>query len=406
MASRRAASASAHLLLVFLCGGAAYASASHALWATAFIAALAAVLIVAPSFGHLTGAGANAVSPPPAAAPADLARERERRTLGHFIDHAPVPLLVQDPAGGLRARNRAARRLFSAADLVPSPPEALVSAVRRAQPGERQVLTLALTGAPRVYAVSVADVSGGEGSTRLVALTDIQAELQAAEAAALREILQVLSHEIMNSLTPVVSLAETARGLLSEGDPEASALAGDAVKTLARRTEGLLHFVEAYRALARLPAPRLSAVPLTPLLEDVARLFRSRWSQKGVELILRSPDVQITLRADADLLPQALLNLMTNGAEAALEASDRAPCVELGARLLPHGGVEITVADNGIGLGGNDPALLVRPFHTTKPNGTGLGLSLARQIVAGHGGDLELRSPGLEGAGAVAAVRL
>lgn len=406
MGFSRAASASGRILVVFLLGGATYASVSAALGATALITAFAAVLAAAPAVRTLAGSGAKLAPPPPSAAPADLARERERRTLSHLIDHAPVPLLLDGPGGGLRARNRAARRLFSAEDLVPSPPEDLAFAVERAQPGERQVLTLTLTGAPRAYALSVADVALGEGASRMIALTDIQAELQAAEAAALRDILQVLSHEIMNSLTPVSSLADTARALLDEDRPDSSTLARDAVDTLARRAEGLLRFVEAYRALARLPAPRLQTVELANLLEDVARLFRSRWSEHGVQLTFGLPRAPITLRADPDLISQALLNLLANGAEAALEAGNRPPRVDLAAGLLPQGGVEITVADNGPGFRGADPAVLFRPFHTTKPTGTGLGLSLARQIAASHGGDVELAAPGLEGVGAVVRMRL
>ena len=118
---------------------------------------------------------------------------------------------------------------------------------------------------------------------------DIQPEIAAAEASALRDLLSVLSHEIMNSLTPVSSLAETAEDLLRGETSAAAATARDAVATLARRANGLTRFVEAYRTLARVPPPRLALASVGALLNEAAALFKVRWTGQGVELALSMP---------------------------------------------------------------------------------------------------------------------
>lgn len=321
-----------------------------------------------------------------------LEREREARRLTAFLDHAPVPLLAMRSRGALSAINLPARRVFATDDVVVDPAPALVAAVLGAVPGVRQTLTLDLQGAPRAYALTVAEVVSDGDFVRIAALVDIQAEIQAAEAAALRELMQVLSHEIMNSLTPVTSLAQSTAALLAETDPSDPQLARarEAAESMARRSQGLLTFVEGYRELARLPEPRLAPVDVGGLVEDLALLFRSRWTEAGVSLTTETepmPPVQL----DRDLVFHALLNILTNAAEAALSGG-QTPAVRLTARRGADGRVEIAVADNGPGVDQADPYVVLRPFFTTKAEGTGVGLSIARQVALAHGGSIDITS--------------
>ena len=148
---------------------------------------------------------------------------------------------------------------------------------------------------------------------------------------------------------------------------------------MARRAEGLLRFVEAYRELARLPPPRLDPVDVASLIEDVALLFRSRWTPRGVTLNV-SVEAMSGAPLDRDLVSQALLNVLTNAAEAALEGG-AAPVVDLMAGRTPGGRLWISIRDNGPGV---DPALadhLFEPFVTSKAHGQGLGLALVRKLV-------------------------
>jgi signal transduction histidine kinase len=383
------------LLLLFLAGVAAQAAWNAGYYASFLIAALVGLWVGGHALlGRFRG-GQEALAESAWSA-AVLQREREARALGAFLDHAPVPLLALRARGALTALNATARRFFQTDDVVRDPPAQLLPAILGAVPGRPQTLTLDSGGSPRAFALTVSELVSEGDFVRVAALVDIQAEIQAAEAAALKELLQVLSHEIMNSLTPVTSLAQTVSELLADEGRPATSQAREAADSIARRSEGLLRFVGAYREMARLPDPNLRDVSVSALLHDVALLFRSRWEEKGVLLDLEPPRPDLTVSLDPDLLSQALLGVLANAAEAALEVGS-APRVRLSAKARDGGGVTITVADNGPGVQMEDHALMFRPFFTTKPTGTGVGLTLARQIVLAHGGEIA-SVPSAEGA--------
>ncbi|MHB8287248.1 MAG: sensor histidine kinase [Caulobacteraceae bacterium] len=306
-------------------------------------------------------------------------------------------MLTRRADGVIRVGNRAARLLFGTDDRLLAPPQALVDALS-ATHAEPTTLSLATQAGPRGYAISITDLADPVGVVRLAVLIDIQADLRAAEAATLRDLLQVLSHEIMNALTPVASLAATALDLLADASPASTLLARDAVETLARRAGGLARFVEAYRVLARLPPPDLQPTHLVVLIDEAARLFRSRWSIRGVTLQVEGPRNNPSARLDMDLMVHALLNVLSNAAEAALDEQNQPPLVTLSV-AVSISEVTISVTDSGVGVA---PALreqVFQPFYTTKSEGTGVGLSFARQVALSHGGDLVLQAAqGDEGA--------
>jgi len=385
--------------LVFVCGGLAVLAVQGSLYACGLVCALAGLWLAAwaatRSPQQVVGALAKPSAPPAARAP-DL--------LANLLDQTPAPLLIRRPDGVIRAGNRAARALFHTDDRLLDPPPALVQALREGAPGERLTLSLAHAGAAggvRTYAMPLTDVTGPAGGiTRLAALLDIEPELRAAEAGALRELLQVLSHEIMNALTPVASLAATAVELMGDETPASTALACEAVTTLGRRAEGLTRFVEAYRTLARLPPPRLAPTAVAALVEETARLFRSRWSARGVALETRLACAEdLVVKLDSDLMIHALMNILSNAADAAL-AGRAAPRVSLIASAGPRGGVELVISDNGAGVAAEDHDRIFQPFFTTKADGTGVGLSFARQVALSHGGALTL-APETPGQGAI-----
>jgi signal transduction histidine kinase len=391
MGSRALGSVAVRLLLLFLAGAAAQAAWRAGYWASLALCGLAGVWLAAGLLRRASDRRGPGDGAEDGRRSAVLEREREARALAAYLDHAPAPLLAAAPDGRLAALNLAARRLFGADDLVADPPAALAAAAAEAAPGERQTLTLDLEGAPRAYALTVSELASDGRSVRILALVDVQAEIQAAEASALRELIQVLSHEIMNSLTPVTSLAQTAAELLA--DPGGAAQAREAVESVARRSEGLLRFIGAYRELARLPEPRFADVSLRALLDEVALLFRSRWEARGVRLDYEPPpDAAVSL--DRDLIAQALLNVLANAAEAAVESAAE-PRVRLRAGRTRQGRLTVAVEDNGQGIGLADPNQIFRPFFTTKAGGTGVGLSLARQVALAHGGEIAVaNSPG------------
>ncbi|HTH53961.1 MAG TPA: ATP-binding protein [Edaphobacter sp.] len=220
----------------------------------------------------------------------------------------------------------------------------------------------------------------------LVVLSDISAALREEERLAWARLIRVLGHEINNSLAPIKSIAEILRGRVH------TAIPGDqredferGLDVIENRAESLNRFLQAYRQLMGLPAPRLAPVSLSSLVNRVAQL------ETRVPVKVTGED-EITLPVDADQIEQALINLVRNAAEAALGPDTThhgVPCVEI---RWGHNNSEavIEILDNGPGL--TNASNLFVPFYTTKPNGTGIGLALAQQIVQGHRGTVELRN--------------
>ena len=358
-----------------------------------------AVLILAAVWLSVAGVWTPEAAPahrPPQQETLD-ALQAEKRLLASLLDQTPAPLLILNADTTVRAANRAARLLFKAENEV-TPSDPLMAALQAETRQMRSAVTLETEAGARTYAMSVADLSGPGGPVRLAALLDIQPELHAAEAAALREMMQVLSHELMNALTPVASLAGTALDLLDDGTREGPALARQALATVARRAEGLGRFVQAYRALARLPTPQLRPASVTALMEEAGRLFRSRWDKLGVRLDVTAPAPDILVQVDEDLIVHALCNLLFNGAQAALDRQDRPAHVRLSGETH-HGGVRLSVLDSGPGVAPEHRDRIFQPFFTTKADGAGIGLSFSRQVALSHGGDLVLE-PGASVEGA------
>lgn len=288
-----------------------------------------------------------------------------------LLDSAPTPLLSLN-AGAVRALNRAARGMFATDDRVVPPPPTLF---------DRDATHLRYES--RKWRIDRVDVAGTD--RMVVALIDIESEERTADARATAELIQVLGHELLNGLAPIVSLAES--GLAAAAKPEIhGALLTEILGTLARRAEGLQRFIEAYRALARLPEPTLRPVSVSELVEDLARLFVGRWPTVALNVDVE-PDLTFTL--DRDQTNQALWAVLQNASEAAATGSDPAQ-VTLTVREQGRSGLTIDVRDSGLGIAPENADRIFRPFHTTKPQGTGIGLSLSRQIVHAHGGTLTL----------------
>lgn len=361
--------------MLLLGAGAAFAMAwSSGLYASALVAALAGLWGIATG---IVAARKPQLVPVAAPSPAPDPAHRERR-LTALLDLSPAPIVTLDGEGRLTAINRAARRLFGASDLIADPPALLVEAI--GDPSGRAA-TVAIGG--RSFALTTSDFALAGTQSRLAALIDIDAELKVAEAATLRDLVQVLSHEIVNALTPIASLSRTAADMLDEAVPALPALR-DAVGTVARRAEGLQRFGEAYRSLARLPAPRLAPIDLREVATDLARLFATRWPSLPLTFDGEAP---VRLHGDADQLSAALWALLQNAAEAVGGAGEGRVGLSLGrdARAAWW-----RVWDNGPGIAPGERGAVFRPFFTTKPQGSGVGLALARQILLGHGGDLVL----------------
>ena len=313
------------------------------------------------------------------------------------LDDAPTALLIIDSEERVELGNKAARRLLMKHRGVRLQDfmvygEAFVQSLGGASVGRPRLVPIIIESVPQTAMVSAAVVQRLGGLVRVVAVQPIQSELNAIEIAAQSDLIRVLTHEIMNSMTPVTSLAHTAAELVAKADRGDDRDIGDAraaVETLARRADGVMHFVKTYRQISRSPKVRPREFEVAPWAREVAAIFKASGipSEVGFEMTVEPDDLVID--ADPDLLFQVLINLLRNASEAACGHRDR-PVICLSFSLTKSGRTAIEVADNGPGIAESLQKDIFLPFFTTKPTGTGIGLSLARQIVLAHQGSISL----------------
>ena len=279
----------------------------------------------------------------------------DNRFAGALVDGAPTPLLAIDGQGRIEMANKAARRLFAGVagvridDYAPFGAE-FVEALR-ATPAGRRSTRLLIDGLPQRAMLSVTTVDRGGTLWRIAAIQVIQHELDQAEVAAQADLVRVLTHEIMNSITPVTSLAASAARLVATIDDGRDPAIGDvraAIETLARRAEETMHFVESYREFARTPAVTIAPFDGRRWADELARLFAASPVSAGVRLMLET-DADLVIHADIALLTQTTLNLLKNAAEAS-STHAHPPLVRLSVGSMANGRTKIAVSDNGPGI--------------------------------------------------------
>lgn len=309
--------------------------------------------------------------------------------LQRVVDEIDAPLFAFDPASALRLVNPAGEHLLR---------------LSKKQLLERSAEELGLQECLTAGNETVVELNVGESRVRwllrrssfrqhgvphtLVVLSDVSRALREEERRAWQRLIRVLGHELSNSLAPIKSIAGSLISRLSGVDPEIRSDLHRGLEIIESRSASLQRFLDAYRKLAQMPAPNLKDVPLAPLVARVAAL-ETRLNV-GVQA---GPD--ITFSVDPDQLEQMLINLIRNAADAVLSGGgsypDKIPEDKTGVQVRWQANareVTLEIEDEGPGL--LNPSNLFTPFYTTKPNGSGVGLVLCRQIAEAHEGSIEI----------------
>jgi nitrogen fixation/metabolism regulation signal transduction histidine kinase len=341
-------------------------------------------------------------------------REAQAQYLQTLINHVPVALLSIDESGRAQLLNMAARRLFET-PLTESAPfarygEAFVVGMESLRAGGTAILRMERIAGSLQLKAAVTHVATGGVRQRLISLQNIESEMSAQELAAWQTVIRVMAHEVMNSLTPVASLSGTAHNLVGEvlqqlpaDDPRATTLtdAHEALETVARRSEGLLHFVQNHRRLTKRLATQIEVTTVRRVFARLQRLLGNDLAVRDIQMTTSVEPETLEIAVDVDLLDQALINLVRNAIEALREAP--AGRIELSARRDADGHVAIAVADNGPGIALDQRDRVFVPFFTTKRQGSGIGLTIVRQIATAHGASVDITQTA--GGGATVSLR-
>lgn len=236
---------------------------------------------------------------------------------------------------------------------------------------------------------------------KLIAFQNVNEALDETESKAWQKLLSVMTHEIMNSIAPISSLADTLKNRLKQSLNNKRNEVGNfddlelGIDTIKRRSEGLLKFAETYRNLNKITAPNLKKVYVRDLFENLQQLMQPTLDQKNIdmEIILKDTDLQLDI--DASLIEQVLINLVVNGIEAVKEKNHAK--IALSSYMASNRKILIKVADNGTGMSDEVLDKIFIPFFTTKKNGSGIGLSLCKQIMMLHRGNMQVQSREGEG---------
>lgn len=319
----------------------------------------------------------------------------EREATLHFIQaiiqQINVGILSYNTEGKIELVNQAANKLLSIYKL------SHISSIKNQHPEIYHLMTNLPSGESKLLKVnnselslSVKEIILRDRKIRLIALHNIRTELQARELEAWQNLTKVLRHEIMNTVTPIVSLSETMKDIIEIDlqtviDPQQKSGVEDlknAIHTVINRSKGIMNFVNAYREFTNIPVPNLSEVYVSTLFQNVQALYETRHSQS-----IRFDIIQdFTILADPDQIEQVLINIIKNAVEATEKTQN--PMISIKA-FMDHQAKTIEVCDNGAGVAPEDVEKIFVPFFTSKPSGTGIGLSLSRQIMQMHGGTLE-----------------
>ena len=321
-------------------------------------------------------------------------KEEHYRYLQTVVQHVGIGLITFKPNGDVELINTAAKRLLKVTRLkniksLESLSKLLVNKLFKLKPRENTLVKVEDNNEILYLSLYATEFKLRGEKFTLVSLQNIHSELEEKELEAWQKLIRVLTHEIMNSITPIASLTSTINTMVGEyyekektsKKPNSEALSDiqQALQTIQKRSHGLLHFVDAYRNLTLIPKPKFQIFLVKELFTRAEQLMQSNINKTGVSFEVCIEPETLELSADPELVEQVLINLLLN----AFQAVDRKQNakIELAALLNERGRTIIQVTDNGPGITEENLEKIFIPFFSTKEGGSGIGLSLSRQIM-------------------------
>lgn len=315
-----------------------------------------------------------------------IQREKYYELIMDFVD---TGIVVIDEKGSVFQKNRKAMKLLGMEVLthvkqLSRISDALETAFREAMPGQKQQVEYTTERGVMNLSMRVSGITFKDNSLRIIALNDINRELDEREIDSWIRLTRVLTHEIMNSLTPVTSLSETLLALpIARKDEELY----QGLETIHTTGKGLIHFVTSYRKLTRLPSPKPTLFYVRPFLARMVQLATHQHTCPHIRMSVEEIPDDLIVFADENLLTQVVTNLLKNAVQAIGHAFGE---IRLRAYCDEQESVRIEVSNDGPKIPPEIIEQIFVPFFTTKEEGSGIGLSLSKQIMRLSGGSLVL----------------
>jgi len=331
-------------------------------------------------------------------------KDSEYQFFKNIVQHAAIGLLTFKKDGSIQIMNSAARRLLrinkaDRLDDLKEVSEDLVETFHRLKTGGRELVRIRFGDESLQLSVYVIELTLRDEEVKLVSMSNIQSELEEKEMEAWQNLVRVLTHEIMNSVTPISSLAGIVEDDLKirlDKESEAPLKKEEledmylSLQTISKRSEGLIRFVKEFRNLTHIPKPKLADVNLKALLEEMALLHKKELADHNIHVKVDVNPADLIVVADKTMIEQVLINLIKNAIQSFDEQPDR--LIELKAYCSEKGKPVISVKDNGAGIDVEALEKIFIPFFSTKKTGSGIGLSLSKQIMRQHEGNITVKS--------------
>ena len=325
-----------------------------------------------------------------------------------IVQHVGIGLITFNKLGEVQIINSAAKKLIgieslnSIFELSQVSPK-LVESLVKLKTGGSALVEVISEGSKTQLSIYVIELVLRGEEFKLVSVQNIQSELEEKEMDAWQNLIRVLTHEIMNSVTPLSSLANTVEVNLVDNIEDDVPIEKEelediylAVQTIKKRSEGLIHFVSDFRNLTKIPEPNLLDVEIRKVLEHINTLLKHELKAKGIDLIINLSPLDLVFKMDKELIDQVLINLLQNAIHA-LEEREEEKVILINAFVNDYGRPTLIIRDNGSGIDEEALTKIFIPFFTTKKQGSGIGLSLTKQIMRKHGGAITVKSVVNEG---------